>query len=121
MEERISLLDRLVGFFGPDGAMMIQAGNRIPSFLEILNRHLAAFGYQCTLVFEPFEVRVQLSTDEEVALSLGQLSESERFRFSVAFQIALAQATKLGFVVIDPCRCLGQREAEAAYWFAVEK
>jgi hypothetical protein len=32
---------------------------------------------------------------------LAQLSESERFRFSIAFQIALATVTGIRFVVID--------------------
>lgn len=32
---------------------------------------------------------------------LSQLSESEQFRFSVAFSVALAEATGVGLVVID--------------------
>ncbi len=101
LETRISLLDRLAEFFGPSGAMMGQASGRIGSFTEDLNRHLAAFGYTCKIALEPFEICVSSSKDNHFALSLKYLSESEQFRFGVAFQIALAMVTGLRFVVID--------------------
>jgi hypothetical protein len=90
-----------VEFFGPTGAMMAQAGGQIGSFAESLNMHLKAFGYACDFILDPFEIRVISSTDNHCALSLKQLSESERFRFSIAFQVALATATGLRFIVID--------------------
>ena len=101
LEAKIGLLDKLTEFFGPNGAMMRQSNGRIGSFTEDLNRHLAAFGYSCSIVLEPFEVRVISSSDARLGLSLKHLSESERFRFSAAFQIALAIVTGLRFVVID--------------------
>ncbi|MGH7744226.1 MAG: hypothetical protein ACREQ5_05315, partial [Candidatus Dormibacteria bacterium] len=101
LEERISLLDTLIEFFGPNGAIMGQASGRIGSFTEGLNRHLAAFGYTCNLGLEPLEILVSSSRDEHFGLSLKQLSESERFRFGVAFQVALAMVAGLRFVVID--------------------
>ncbi len=101
LEAKIGLLDKLTEFFGPNGAMMRQSSGRIGSFTEDLNRHLAAFGYSCSIVLEPFEVRVISSSDARLGLSLKHLSESERFRFSAAFQIALAIVTGLRFVVID--------------------
>ena len=101
LETRIGLLDRLTEFFGPNGAMMGQASGRMGSFTEDLNRHLAAFGYTCNLALEPFEIRVSSSKDNRFGLSLKHLSESEQFRFGVAFQIALAMVTGLRFVVID--------------------
>jgi DNA repair exonuclease SbcCD ATPase subunit len=101
LEAKIGLLDRLNEFFGPNGAMMVQASGRVASFSESLNRHLAAFGYTCTFALEPFEIRVSSSKDSRFGLSLKHLSESERFRFGVAFQIALAMVTGLRFVVID--------------------
>jgi DNA repair exonuclease SbcCD ATPase subunit len=101
LEARMSLLDRLIEFFGPNGAMMGQASGRMGSFTEGLNRHLAAFGYSCSIVLEPFELRVSSSSDARLGFSLKHLSESERFRFVVAFQIALAIVTGLRFVVID--------------------
>jgi DNA repair exonuclease SbcCD ATPase subunit len=99
-EARISSLDKLTEFFGPNGAMMSRAGGRMQSFTESLNRHLATFGYICNLALDPFEIRVA-SKDSHCSLPLRQLSESEQFRFGVAFQIALAMVTGLRFVVID--------------------
>lgn len=88
LEARIEQLDRLVEFLGPNGAMMEQAKSRIGSFIESLNRQLAAFGYRCNFTLEPFEIRITSSAHEGSGLMLKQLSESERFRFSIAFQIA---------------------------------
>jgi DNA repair exonuclease SbcCD ATPase subunit len=99
-EARISLLNRLVEFFGPHGAIMAQAHSRIGSFTQKLNQYLAAFGYRCRLSLEPLEIRVQFQ-QQPSDLSLRQLSESEQFRFVIAFQIALALATGLGFVALD--------------------
>ena len=101
LEARITLLDRLVEFFGPNGGMMAQAKGRIGSFAESLNLHLAAFGYTCNLTLDPFEIRVISSPGNHSALCMKQLSESERFRFSIAFQLALATGTGIGFVVTD--------------------
>jgi DNA repair exonuclease SbcCD ATPase subunit len=101
LETKIGLLDRLTEFFGPTGAVMGQSCGRMGSFTEDLNRHLAAFGYTCNIALEPFEIRVISSNDDRLGFSLKHLSESERFRFSVAFQIALAIVTGLRFVVID--------------------
>jgi len=101
LKTKIRLLDRLTEFFGPNGATMHQSSGRIGSFTEDLKRHLAAFRYSCSIVLEPFELRVGSSSDDRLGFSLKQLSESERFRFSVAFQIALAIVTGLRFVVID--------------------
>jgi hypothetical protein len=101
LEARISLLDRLTEFFAPTGTMMGQASARMGSFTEDLNRHLAAFGFTCKIALEPFEIRVGSSKDNHLSLSLKYLSESEQFRFAVAFQIALAIVTGLRFIVID--------------------
>ena len=101
LEARISLLDKLIEFFGQNGAMMCQACGRMGSFTEDLNRHLAGFGYTCNLALEPFEVRVISPKDSRFGFALKHLSESEQFRFGVAFQIALAMVMGLRFVVID--------------------
>lgn len=101
LEARVALLDRLVAFFGPNGAMMAQASGRIGSFAESLNTCLAGFGYTCNFRLEPFEVRVISSPEDDTGFSLKQLSESERFRFGIAFQFALATVTEVRFVVID--------------------
>jgi hypothetical protein len=110
LETRIGLLDKLVEFFGPTGAMVAQVGGQIGSFAESLNMHLRAFGYASDFILDPFEIRVISSTDNHCALSLKQLSESERFRFSIAFQIALATTTGLRFVVIDRADILDKQK-----------
>ncbi len=81
--------------------MMEQASSRMEPFKEKLNRRLAVFGYTCNVTIEPFEIRILSSTHGGPGLPLKQLSESERFRFSIAFQLALATATGIRFVVID--------------------
>jgi DNA repair exonuclease SbcCD ATPase subunit len=101
LETRIGLLAKLVEFFGPTGAMMVQASGRIGSFAESLSAHLAPFGCACNFTLDPFEIRVISPTDNHYGHSLKHLSESEQFRFSIAFQIALATATGIRFVVID--------------------
>jgi DNA repair exonuclease SbcCD ATPase subunit len=101
MEARIRLFDRLVEYLGPNAPTMGQVSGRIGSFTEDLNRHLAAFRYSCSIAFEPFDIRVSSSEENRTGLSLKHLSESERFRFGAAFQIALAIVTGLRFVVID--------------------
>jgi DNA repair exonuclease SbcCD ATPase subunit len=100
LEARISQLERLIEFFGPNGALMDRAGGRMQAFTEDLNRHLEAFGYTCNITLDPFQISV-VSKVGDCNRPLRHLSESERFRFGVAFQIALAMATDLRFVVID--------------------
>ncbi len=101
LEARIGLLDKLVEFFGPTGAMTAQGSGQIGSFAGSLNVHLAPFGYGCNFTLDPFEMRVISSTNNHCGLSVQQLSESERFRFSIGFQLALATATGIRLVVID--------------------
>jgi len=101
LETKISLLEKLTEFFGLSGPIMGQASGRIISFTDNLNRHLAAFGYTCHIAFEPFEIRVSAPQENRFGLCLKQLSESERFRFGAAFQVALAMVGGLRFVVID--------------------
>jgi len=53
------------------------------------------------LTLEPFQIRIIASAHGGPGLPLKQLSESERFRFNIAFQLALATATGIRFVAID--------------------
>lgn len=117
LETRITLLNRLIEFLGPNGATMAQASGRLGSFAENLNMHLDAFGYACNFTLDPFEIRVISSLDNHSGLSLKQLSESERFRFSIAFQLALATATGIRFVAVDGADILdnGRRRLLTAF------
>jgi DNA repair exonuclease SbcCD ATPase subunit len=101
LETRLGLLDRLVEFFGTNGAVMTQASCQMGSFGERLRVHLAVFGYACKFSLDPFEIRVILALETHAGFSLQQLSESERFRFSIALQLALAAVTGIRFLVID--------------------
>jgi DNA repair exonuclease SbcCD ATPase subunit len=118
LEARISLLNRLTEFFGPVGALMSRAGDRMQSFTEDLNRHLGAFGYTCNLALDPFEISVACK-DSHCSLPLRQLSESEQLRFGVAFQIALAMVTGLRFVVIDRADVLDKERRKMLAGFLV--
>lgn len=100
LKKRLGALEQLVEFFGPGGAIAQEAGRRVERFRRTLDEHLSAFGYACNLTLEPFNVRISLPRNG-CTLVLRQLSESERFRFGVAFQIALAAITGIRFVVID--------------------
>jgi len=100
LETKIGLLDRLTEFFGPSGPIMGQANGRMGSFTESLNRHLKGFGYASNFTLNPFEIGVMFSTGFG-PLPLKHLADSERFRFSIAFQLALATVTGIRFVVID--------------------
>lgn len=110
LETKVSVLDRLIGFLGPRGAMMAQASGRIGSFADGLNTHLAAFGYACNFTLDPFGVRVIRLPGDGHGLFLRQLSESERFRFSIAIQLAVARATEIRFVIVDRADALDKEK-----------
>jgi hypothetical protein len=101
LEGKLSILKSLIDFFGPNGAVINQASLRMEPLKEKLNQQLAIFGYACNLTLEPFEIRVASSSCGGSGLLLKQLSESERFRFGIAFQLALAVTTGIRFVIID--------------------
>jgi hypothetical protein len=44
LETRTGLLDRIVDFLGPNGAMMAQASGQVRSFAESVNKRLTDFG-----------------------------------------------------------------------------
>lgn len=99
--------EQVIEAFGSSGPIRAQlVGDRLEPFKARLNEALAQFGFVCEFALDPFGFSItQLPnyqiTNSSKPLSLKQLSESEAFRFSIAFQIALAEATGLNFVVID--------------------
>lgn len=94
---RAAELEKLCEFFGPNGIKAELVAQRSGGFLETLNGYLGGFGFKVRME----EGELLISRGYGAELKVGQLSESERFRFGVAFQIALSEATGLGFVVID--------------------
>jgi DNA repair exonuclease SbcCD ATPase subunit len=105
-EQRVKDLERLIEYFGPQSPIRAAlVGGRLEGFRNRINQSLNRFGFACEFELEPY--RIGVFTDPAKAatpgpgLSLNQLSESEQFRFAIAFQIALAEATRVGLVVID--------------------
>jgi hypothetical protein len=107
LEHKVHTLEHLVNYFGPNGELRpLLMGDKLTGFAASMNEVLKRFGFFCELSLEPFSVRVTYLRGDEPEtswppLDLGQLSESEAFRFGVAFQIALAEATGVNLVVID--------------------
>jgi hypothetical protein len=101
LESRLRFLSKLTDFFGPQGAATEEFCDAIRSLMGRVNHYLAVFGYECRVSFDPYEIRVSSVNTAPFELSLKQLSESEQFRFGTAFQVAMAMATGVRFVVID--------------------
>lgn len=106
-EKESEALDKLVEYFSDRRPLKAKlVGGKLPAFTQRINETLARFGFRCHISLEPYEVRVCTMQDRALdspvpVLNLDQLSESEQYRFSIAFQIALAEATGVNFVVID--------------------
>jgi hypothetical protein len=64
---------------------------------------LARFGFVTQFSLDPYDLQVgNLNAGEKHwARSLKQLSESEAYRFGIAFEVALAEATGVNFCIID--------------------
>ena len=98
LDGRVEILNRLVDFFGPNGIKTRLVGDKLAPFSKAMNNALLAFGYSVDFDIEPYTLRIE---KDRIQLSPKQLSESEQFRFGVSFQIALAMATGVRFVLID--------------------
>lgn len=95
LAKQIEALEKLVEYFGPKGSLKAKLiGGKLPAFRDRINQVLARFGFECFFELEPYTITVMGRT-------LKQLSESEAYRFGIAFQVALAEATGLGLVIID--------------------
>jgi DNA repair exonuclease SbcCD ATPase subunit len=106
LKEKLVLLEKLVTYFGPGGVQATLLNEHVGSFTAAMNQVLEAWGYQCLLRFEPdFFFGVVMPTADirnaGYPWPLRTLSKSERYRFAIAFQVALAMQTGFRFVVID--------------------
>lgn len=105
LQEKSALLEKLVSYFGPAGVQATLLQEHVGAFVESMNQVLSAWGYECSLTFEPsfFFGIVTTVADSELrrVWGLKTLSKSERYRFAIAFQVALAMHTGFRFVVID--------------------
>jgi DNA repair exonuclease SbcCD ATPase subunit len=103
LKERSALLEKLVAYFGPAGVQATLLQEHVGAFTASMNEVLAGWGYHCSLTFEPnffFGTKTERGSDM-YSWSLKTLSKSERYRFAIAFQVALAMHTGFRFVVID--------------------
>jgi hypothetical protein len=104
---KVGTLQMLIDYFGANGELRPKlVGDKLGGFLAAVNVVLKRFGFYAEINLEPFSVRVTYLRGDKPEpswqpLDLGQLSESEAFRFGVAFQISLAEATGVNMVVID--------------------
>jgi hypothetical protein len=106
LEKQIAVLEQLVQYFSDSGPIKAKLiGGKLPAFRDKINRVLARFGFECEFEMDPYVLGIiNIGANGEIVgqpLKLKQLSKSEQYRFGVAFQIALAEATEIGFVVID--------------------
>lgn len=119
-------LERLCTYFGKDGIKAKLIADYIGEFELAINKTLAKFGYYSKLQLEPeYGFLVTRWTEEQGerqsarTLALEQLSGSERYRFSVAFQAALAVHSEYGFVVVDGADILGDEKTSNALYRAL--
>jgi DNA repair exonuclease SbcCD ATPase subunit len=103
LKEQAALLGRLVAYFGPSGVQATLLQEHVGAFVVAMNEVLAAWGYTCALRFTPsfFFGIITPPFDDQTEWSLRTLSKSERYRFAIAFQVALAMQSGFRFVVID--------------------
>ena len=103
LKEKAALLEKLVAYFGPAGVQATLLEQYVGAFTASMNEVLKAWGYQCALGFEPqfFFGLVTPVADGARMWPLRTLSKSERYRFAIAFQVALAMHTGFRFVVVD--------------------
>lgn len=100
IDDELAIIEKVLAFAGPDGARKLAAG-KLPQFKDAMNAVLQKFGYLMGMELEPYSFSVGSAEGKEHPRSLNQLSESEKFRFSVSFQIALATVTEIGLVLVD--------------------
>lgn len=102
LEARAALLDALVKKLAPDGLPQQAMAETVGLVLEAVNERLAEFT-DFVLAFGPDgELGVVRTSDGTgVVTQVAHLSESERLRVGAAIQVAFAQLTGFGLVVVD--------------------
>lgn len=96
-------LEKLVAYFGPDGVKAELLAASIGGFCDSMNDVLVNWGYQCILSIEPYVFAIVYADDAggSVPIGLKHLSKSQRYRFALAFQVALAIFSGFRFVIVD--------------------
>jgi DNA repair exonuclease SbcCD ATPase subunit len=92
--KHVAELEAKVDRLGPKGERVQALAASLAVFEGAINGSLAKFGYSLHFEVDPWQVTVN-------GRSVTRLSESERLRVGVSLQIAIAEVTGIGFVVID--------------------
>lgn len=101
LTKRVFNAEKVVNAFAPGGPIRAQlVGDGLMPFIHRVAKVMEGFGFGISLRLEPYALEIH-PLGRRTTLHPRQLSESEAFRFGIAFQIALAEATGLNFVVID--------------------
>jgi hypothetical protein len=98
-QQTVNELERLVAYSGKDGLKAKLIEENVSSFLATVNGVLGAWGYSCSLSFEPYAFTV--TGVSGVPLPAKELSGSEAMMFGIALQTAIAVWSKIRCVVID--------------------
>lgn len=98
LQTRSANIEKVVAYFDADGVKAELLKSTIGGFTEAMNRTLKEWGYSCQLSIDPYVFAI---TFEGTTIPLKHLSKSQRYRFAVAFQVALAVLSGFLFVVVD--------------------
>ena len=116
-------IQKLIDYFGTEAkATLLQA--TIGAFTDSMNDVLKRWGYTATLSIEPWVFGVTFKDPAKGALHavpLKMLSDSERYRFSTAFQVALAIVSGFNFVVVDWADVFDTHGRQMLYAYLTEK
>jgi DNA repair exonuclease SbcCD ATPase subunit len=112
MDGEKALLERAVEVLGPKGVRVQLLSGYIGEFTARMNKILDGWGYRVELSLEPYSFRISRAGR---MIDLDLLSESERLRFGIAFQVALAIHLAVGFVVIDQMDMLDQSSRKVLF------
>lgn len=102
LQEKQKDVQKLVEYFETEVKAELLSSS-VGSFTDSMNAVLAKWGYTCQLSIEPYVFAVVFLDGDHLPhpIALKFLSKSQRYRFAVAFQVALAIVTGFGFVVVD--------------------
>jgi AAA domain len=95
-------IEKLVKYFGEE-VKEEMLSDSIGSFTDAMNAVLANWSYTCQISIEPYIFAILFNVPEKgmMPVALKHLSKSQRYRFSAAFQVALAIVSGFGFVIVD--------------------
>jgi len=105
LESRRASADALAKYCGSGGVQAQMSSGKIGPFTDSINATLGKFGYACQFSLDPYGIEVARA-GVPFLTGIDSLSESEAWRFSLAFQVALAKASGLNLVCLDRCDVL---------------